>query len=64
MNNKQLTINEQHGLDCHKEQLLLFSLVHLILCWAQNRNGDDKMSNFNNGKPYGEFQKETRHDIE
>jgi hypothetical protein len=32
MNNKQLTNNERHGLDSHKEQLLLFSLVHLILC--------------------------------
>jgi len=32
MNNKQLTNNEQHGLDSHKEKLLLFSLVHQILC--------------------------------
>jgi hypothetical protein len=33
-NNKQLTINKQHRLGSHEEQLLLFSLVHLILCYA------------------------------
>jgi len=32
MNNKQLTINERHGLGSREEQPLLFSLVHLILC--------------------------------
>jgi len=32
--NKQLTINKQHRLGSHKKQLLLFSLVHLILCYA------------------------------
>jgi len=32
VNNEQLTIDEQHGLDAYKEQLLLFSLVLLILC--------------------------------
>ena len=31
-NSKQITINEQHRLGCHKEQSLLFSLVLLILC--------------------------------
>ena len=34
LNNKQLTIDEQHGLDGYKEQLLLFSLVHLILYYT------------------------------
>ena len=34
MNNKQLTIIEQHRLGSHKEQPLLFPLVHLILCCA------------------------------
>jgi hypothetical protein len=29
---KQLAINKQHRLGSHEEQLLLFSLVHLILC--------------------------------
>lgn len=33
-NSKQLTINKQHRLGSHEEQPLLFSLVHLILCWA------------------------------
>jgi len=32
MNIKMLTINEWHGLGSHEEQLLLFTLVHLILC--------------------------------
>ena len=30
--NKHLTINERHGLGSHKEQILLFLLIHLILC--------------------------------
>ena len=34
MNNKQLKINKQHGLGSYDEQLLLFSLVHLILCYG------------------------------
>jgi len=38
MNNKQLTINERHGLGSHEEQLLLFSLVHLILCSMHYNN--------------------------
>jgi len=33
-NNKQITINKQHRLGSHEEQPLLFSLVHLILCYA------------------------------
>ncbi|MHA1410845.1 MAG: hypothetical protein ACTSQY_11150 [Candidatus Odinarchaeia archaeon] len=43
MNDKQLTINERHGLGSHEEQLLLFALVHLILCYAkkvENRDED------------------------
>ena len=32
MNSKQLTIKKRYGLGSHEEQLLLFSLVHLILC--------------------------------
>ena len=32
-NSKQITINKQHRLGSHEEQPLLFSLVHLILCW-------------------------------
>jgi len=33
-NSKQITINKQHRLGSHEEQPLLFSLVHLILCYA------------------------------
>jgi hypothetical protein len=33
-NSKQITINKQRRLGSHKEQPLLISLVHLILCWA------------------------------
>ena len=33
-NSKQITINKQHRLGSHAEQPLLFSLVHLILCYA------------------------------
>lgn len=32
-NSKQITINKQHKLGSHEEQPLLFSLVHLILCY-------------------------------
>jgi len=35
MNTKQLIINERHGLGSLEEQLLLFSLVHLILCYTE-----------------------------
>jgi len=42
MNNKQLTINERHGLGSHEEQLLLFSLVHLILCWAEGERNEKR----------------------
>ena len=31
--NKQLIIKGQHGLGGHEEQPLIFSLVHLILCY-------------------------------
>jgi hypothetical protein len=34
-NGSYLTNKQQHRLGCHKEQPLLFSLVHLILCYAQ-----------------------------
>jgi len=33
-NSKQITINKQHRLGSHEEQPLLFSLVHLILCYT------------------------------
>jgi len=33
-NNKPFTIHERHGSGNHEEQLLLFSFVHLILCYA------------------------------
>jgi len=39
--NKQLTINEQHRLGSHKKQHLLFSLVHLILCYALKGECDE-----------------------
>jgi len=35
MNNKQLTIKKRHRLGSLEEQLLLFSLVHLILCYLK-----------------------------
>jgi len=36
-NNKHLTNNRQHNIGGHGEQPLLFSLVHLILCWALSK---------------------------
>jgi len=41
-NEKQLTINERHGLGSHEEQLLLFLLVHLILCYADRHRTTSK----------------------
>ncbi len=41
MNNKQLTINDQHRSGSQEEQPLLFSLVHLILCWPENVDADE-----------------------
>ena len=35
-NSKQITINKHYRIGSHKEQPLLFSLVHLILCWSSN----------------------------
>jgi hypothetical protein len=32
-NSKEITINRQHRLGSHEKQPLLFSLVHLILCY-------------------------------
>jgi hypothetical protein len=32
-NSKQLTINKQHRIGSYDEQPLLFSLVHIILCY-------------------------------
>ena len=34
-NSKQIIFNKQHSLGSHKEQPLLFSSVHLILCSMQ-----------------------------
>jgi hypothetical protein len=31
---KQFSINKQHRLGSHEKQSLLFSLVHLVLCYA------------------------------
>ena len=42
MNNKQLKINKQHGLGSYDEQLLLFSLVHLILCYVIIKHEEKK----------------------
>ena len=39
---KQITFNKQHRLGSHEEQSLLFSLVHLILCWPREGNRYDK----------------------
>jgi len=36
-NSNKLTINKQHRLGSHEEQPLLFSLVHLILCYARTK---------------------------
>ena len=36
-NSKQIIIKLQHRLGSHEEQPLLFSLVHLILCWMKKR---------------------------
>ena len=32
---KQITFNKQHRLGGHEEEPLLFSLVHLILCYMK-----------------------------
>lgn len=38
-NNKQLSNNRQYRIGSHKEQHLLFSLVHPILCYANTNGG-------------------------
>jgi len=35
---KQIIFNNQHILGSYEEQPLLFSLVHLILCYTTNQN--------------------------
>jgi len=40
-NSSQLTIKRQHRLGSHEEQPLLFSLVHLILCYVFNNTNKE-----------------------